>query len=89
MNTHISKGTRVRIHTTNGGRTTVKLLEDYRPSGFSVACETDYGHPFIMSGSRIKSIDVVINYWTAPLTEQEAADIRGRLAFRRGFQRGA
>lgn len=87
MNQRIAKGTTVRIRTTNGGDTIVKLLEEYRPT-YSVAVEPDYGHQFLMLAQRIRSIDVVINYWTAPLTAQEVANIRAdihaaRLAGRR------
>lgn len=74
----IAEGTTVRIRTTNGGETVVKLLEDYRPT-YSVAVETDYGYRFLMLAERIRSIDVVINYWTAPLTEKEVADIRNQI----------
>ena len=84
----MKKGTLVRIRTTNGGDAVVKLLEDYRPT-YSIAIENycyAAGHQWVMPAGRIKSIEVVFNYWTAPLTDAEVEDIRGQLAFRRTWR---
>lgn len=74
---YIDKGTIVRIRTTNGGYNVVKLAEEYRP-GYGVwVINEGYaaGMQWFLQGSRIKSIEVVNNYWTAPMTPAEAEDI--------------
>jgi hypothetical protein len=51
----MTKGTKVRIQTTNGGDSVAVLLEDYRPHHSSVA--VDFGHGcFVMWHDRIRSI---------------------------------
>jgi hypothetical protein len=77
MSKYIDKGTMVRIRTTNGGDSIVKLMQDYRPSCFAVEVETTLGRPYVyvMLGQRIKSIEVSNTYWTPALTEREIADI--------------
>ena len=42
---------------------------------------------YVMMTSRIKTIELVNNYWTAPMTAVEEEDIRGRLNFRRSMDR--
>ena len=89
---YINKGTIVTIRTTNGGESTVKLLEDYRPS-YGVHIENQCyaaGMQSFMPSWRIKSIEVVNNYWTAPMTEAEAEDTLERVMYaRRNLRRQA
>lgn len=82
---YIDKGTVVTIRTTNGGECTVKLLEDYRPSyGVHVQRECyAAGMQFFMPSWRITSIEIVNNYWTAPMSAAEAEDILERVIYAR------
>lgn len=92
MTQPIAKGTIVRIRTTNGGDSIVKLGEDYRPSYHVWVINEGYaaGMGYMLSPSRIKSIELVNNYWTAPMTEAEAEDILERVTYaRRNLRRAA
>jgi len=74
---YIDKGTIVRIRTTNGGDNIVKLAEDYRPSYSVWVINEGYaaGMSWFLQASRIKSIEAVNNYWTAPMSADEAEEI--------------
>jgi hypothetical protein len=81
----IAKNTVVCIRTTNGGTTVVKLAEEYRPS-YSVRVQNEMyaaGAAWLLEASRIRSIEPVNNYWTAPMTAAEEENIRELLSFRR------
>lgn len=89
---HIAKGTIVTIRTTNGGKCTVKLLEDCRAIyGVHVQRECyAAGMQFFMPSWRITSIEIVNNYWTAPMSATEAEDILERVIYaRRNLRRRA
>lgn len=86
VNQRIAKDTLVRIRTTNGGDTLVKLVEDYRPNYTCVVVETTdcvNNYTWRLLTERIRSIETVNNYWTAPMTEAEAEDILERVIYAR------
>jgi len=54
---NIAKGTLVCVRTTNGGKTTARLLQTYRPT-YCIVLEL-HGQPVVIDANRLKSVDVV------------------------------